>query len=84
MGIYLVFGIMGAVLAVIVFALYVHDRELREQIKKKKSQRSRKQGSNTAKVRNPRLFLAPQVFVIRFLTHFHARSFLAASNPLMR
>ena len=35
MGIYLVFGIMGAVLAVIVFALYVHDKELREQIKEK-------------------------------------------------
>jgi len=48
MEIYFVLGIMGAVLAVIVFALYVHDRELREQIKKKKSQRSRKQGSHTA------------------------------------
>ena len=76
MGIYLVFGIMGAVLAVIVFALYVHDRELREQIKKKKSQHSRKQGSNTAKVHNPRLFLAPHVFVNRFLPYFMRGPFL--------
>ena len=32
MGIYFLFGIMGTVLVAIVFALYVHDRELREQI----------------------------------------------------
>jgi hypothetical protein len=35
MEIYFVLGIMGALLVVIVFALYVHDRELREQIKGK-------------------------------------------------
>jgi len=35
MEIYFVLGIMGALLVVIVFALYVHDIELREQTKEK-------------------------------------------------